>query len=196
MLELKLEDSDKRTPYATSYPHLLEALKGKPITAEGYVAATHMVYGWMPTVLTLTTQSPVEPFALEAAILERARGGEEMTDDDLDKLKTSINNSIVGTSKLLHFVRPDRYAIWDSKVYAYLRAQAHPKWSRKIDHQDVNKISRFKHYTSELRALVQKPEFKPVHDHVNSIFEYRVTALRAAEVLMYAKSPSFKEAKN
>ena len=34
----------------------------------------------------------------------------------LEKLKKIVNNSMVGTSKLLHFIKPDLYPIWDSKV--------------------------------------------------------------------------------
>ncbi len=38
----------------------------------------------------------------------------------LNIMKSKINNSIVGGSKFLHFINPEKYAIWDSKVYKSL----------------------------------------------------------------------------
>jgi hypothetical protein len=186
VLDLRLQEKERHSSYATSYVYLLEALAGRQMTTSGYVAAAHMVYGWMPTVLTLKTKSPDEPFLLEATILERVRNGADVTDAELEILKSSINNSIVGLSKLLHFLCPTRYAIWDSKVYLFMKSEARPNWSAKVDHQDVNKISRFKHYMTGLKRLVEEPAFQSVHTHVNETFGYEVSALRAAEVLMYA----------
>lgn len=189
VLQLSLPVGAGATGYATSYPHLLQALVGRPIDPAGYVAAAHMVYGWMPTVLELRTADPSAPFAQEAAILESARTGADLSEGQLDQLKASINNSVVGVSKLLHFLCPDRYAIWDSKVYSYARAVAVPGWRFKNDHDDVNKTGRYQRYTDELRALVARPGFQPAHQRVNTAFGYPVTALRAAEVLMYANAP-------
>lgn len=188
VLHLNLPKGAGTTAYATSYPHLLQALVGRPIDAAGYVAVAHMVYGWMPTVLELRTRSAV-PFADEAAILESVRNGAALSEDQLDQLKASINNSIVGVSKLLHFLCPHRYAIWDSKVYSYLRAVADPGWNGRVDHEDVNKTHRYIIYMDELRCLVADPAFQPALERVNNAFGYPVTALRAAEVLMYANAP-------
>ena len=189
VLQLSLPSGAGATGYATSYPHLLQALVGRPIDAAGYVAVAHMVYGWMPTVLELRTADPTAPFAQEASILESARNGADLSEDQLDQLKASINNSIVGVSKLLHFLCPDRYAIWDSKVYSYMRAVADPGWNGRVDHEDVNKTGRYRTYMDELRCLVDGPAFQPARQRVNHEMGYPVTALRAAEVLMYANAP-------
>ncbi len=188
VLHLNLPKGAATTGYATSYPHLLQALVGRPIDAAGYVAVAHMVYGWMPTVLELRTRSAV-PFADEAAILESVRNGAALSEDQLDQLKASINNSIVGVSKLLHFLCPHRYAIWDSKVYSYLRAVADPGWNGRVDHEDVNKTHRYITDMDELRCLVADPACQPARERVNNALGYPVTALRAAEVLMYANAP-------
>lgn len=189
VLHLNLPKGAGTTGYATSYPRLLQALVGRPMDAAGYVAAAHMVYGWMPTVLELRTADAATPFAQEAAILESVRNGAALSEDQLDQLKASINNSIVGVSKLLHFLCPDRYAIWDSKVYSYLRAVADPGWNGRVDHEDVNKTGRYRTYMDELSCLVAGPAFDSAHQRVNHEMGYPVTALRAAEVLMYANAP-------
>jgi hypothetical protein len=191
VLSLRLQMQERNADYATSYPHLVKAVNGQAIDATVYVQITHMVYGWMPTVLKLrSSSSSTSRFAAEAAILERVRQGADVGDNDWAPLQKSINNSIVGLSKLLHFLRPDRYAIWDSKVYAYLRSVADPQWNRKVDHEQVNMLSLYLDYMEAMRAFVAKPEFQPVHQHVNNIYGYNVSALRAAEVLMYANAPS------
>lgn len=43
-----------------------------------------------------------------------------MTKNELLFLKRSFNNSLVGVSKLLHFINPRVYAIWDSRVFSFL----------------------------------------------------------------------------
>jgi hypothetical protein len=40
---------------------------------------------------------------------------DDATNNDGQALRT-LNNSVVGTSKLLHFVRPDLFPIWDSRI--------------------------------------------------------------------------------
>jgi hypothetical protein len=155
-----------------------------------FVQASHMVYGWMPKVLNIGTgESPLTN--VEAAdLLEQVRQQRYvLSEDELRRLKATVGNSIVGLSKLLHFLRSDLYAIWDSKVYAYVRSTAEPGWNLKVDHSDVNKIDRFLHYMEGLRYLIAKPEFNAVHQRVNLDMRYLVSELRAAEVLMYANAP-------
>ncbi len=35
-------------------------------------------------------------------------------------LKTAFNNSLVGTSQLLHFINPKQYAIWEQPCFRFL----------------------------------------------------------------------------
>lgn len=82
------------------------------------VVGLHIVYGWMPTIPNL--QLPAGMAAAEqtqvVTLLSDARL-RLLTEKELSFLKTRfINNSIVGLSKLLHFLAPNRYAIWDKRV--------------------------------------------------------------------------------
>lgn len=193
VLGLKLPKDAATSSYATSYRHLLKINETK-VDEAAFVQASHMVYGWMPKVLNIGTGESPLTNAKAAALLEQVRAqGYVLSEDELRRLKATVGNSIVGLSKLLHFLRPDLYAIWDSKVYAYVRAIAQPDWNLKVDHSDVNKIDRFLHYMEGLRSLIAKPEFDAVHAQVNLDMGYPVSKLRAAEVLMYARAPSFKE---
>jgi len=55
-------------------------------------------------------------------IINNAKKGIVPSIDQLEILKGLLNNSLVGTSKHLHFINPEIFAIWDSRVYRYLTA--------------------------------------------------------------------------
>lgn len=57
-----------------------------------------------------------------------------MSKDELHILKKVVNNSIVGVSKLLHFISPEVYTIWDSRVASYLEVK------------DINNVQNFCNY--------------------------------------------------
>ncbi len=74
------------------------------------------VYGWMPTILDkchpdrFNLPRPIETIkALDE--LQSANAFLEAVDDP-----APINGSWVGTSKFLHFLNPEIFPIWDSKV--------------------------------------------------------------------------------
>lgn len=79
------------------------------------VAAVHMVYGWMPTMLR-TIQTPVSERDHLLAALAAVRRGELLDDAQLGLVECFANRSIVGASKLLYALNPVTYAIWDSRV--------------------------------------------------------------------------------
>jgi hypothetical protein len=84
------------------------------------VVGLHIVYCWMPTIPNL--RLPANLSAVEQTcvvnLLNEARR-RMLTSVELIFLKTCFcNNSVVGLSKLLHFIAPDRYAIWDRRVAA------------------------------------------------------------------------------
>lgn len=102
-----------------------------PLAWPDAVVGLHIVYAWMPTIpnlqlpagLTNAEQAQVVTF-LNAARLRL------LTDAELTFLKESFaNNSMVGLSKLLHFLAPDRYAIWDKRVATAWYAPAAPVYN-------------------------------------------------------------------
>lgn len=80
----------------------------------------------MPTILNLKkyendTDSSEVNLEDEVVLINKAKKGESLDEKELDLLKRRINNSMVGLSKLLHFINPEQYAIWDSKIYRCIR---------------------------------------------------------------------------
>lgn len=190
-LDTESESESEPNSYITSYPFMIEALQGHVIDAKRYVLAAHMVYGWMPTILTLVPGGTQADFSVEAAILERTRKGGVLTGLELELLAKSVNNSIIGASKLLHFVRPDRYAIWDTKVCAFLIHGSVRFPVPRPPHSTVNRVALYQQYQSELSKLFNEQSFNDAHQRVNKTLGYDVTAMRAAELLMFTNAPKF-----
>ena len=103
--------------YCAAYPHLLRvvACLDDDLRHEALWATAHIAYGWMPTALTSveTDNFGIPNGSIFAAI--RANGPAKCLLDQMDDV-APINRSWVGTSKLLHFVNPERFPIWDTRV--------------------------------------------------------------------------------
>jgi len=112
--KLSISTSDS---YIKAYPEFIQYFQElDSIEKHQLIISSHFVYGWMPTIITLNITQIDEVLLL----LNRAKNGEELTVKELGILKGCINNSMVGLSKLLHFINPEKYAIWDSRIFRYL----------------------------------------------------------------------------
>jgi hypothetical protein len=152
-------------------------------TEADFVRACHMVYGWMPTILDLYFDPPNISLASSATLLEKARTTGVLTVDELESLAKVVNNSMVGASKLLHFASPENFAIWDSKIYAFVH-------EKKPYNHRVNQASAYLDYLGELRRLKNDNRFSAFHNSVNNKIGYPVSAFRAIELIMFLNSPA------
>lgn len=108
-------------PYAVAYKSLNSGFFDKiEIDWDSLIVALHIVYGWMPTIPKLD-----KTFSLnetEKSILLKyvkdIKNDTLLSDEmlPLSIIKTFCNNSIVGGSKLLHFINPNSIPIWDRRV--------------------------------------------------------------------------------
>ena len=160
---------DRNSSYLRSYPEFLRYFGDLSAIDEHHlIIAANFTYGWMPTILHFKS----DRFAEAVAILNRAKMGELLTDDELFCLIALINNSTVGVSKLLHFINPERYAIWDRRVAAYMRSSS--DWT-----------GGYLSYLEVCRSTVAHAGFPAMHHSVNTKVGYPVTSMRAIELVMY-----------
>lgn len=171
--------------YILSYPHLLSYFATKKsLGAEDVVRGAHMVYGWMPTILELYS-GPTKLDLVEAAdLLTEARSAGTLTDAELEKIAGLVNNSLVGASKLLHFIAPNNFEIWDSNVYAFV-------FNEKPHNYRVKQVAKYREYLGILRELQADQKFSQFHISMNSKIGYTVSPLRALELVMYLNAPVF-----
>ncbi len=169
--------------YVLSYPYLLSYFEERdPIEAADLARGAHMAYGWMPTVLELRPGPPGIDLAGGTELLTRARRDGALTNDEIGALAGLINNSLVGASKLLHFVAPESFAIWDSRIYRFLFGRApHP--------YRLGSVERYREYLDTLAQLHTDPRFPEFHRSVNEKLGYPVSTLRAIELIMFLNAP-------
>ena len=79
---------------------------------------------------------------------------------------------------MLHFINPNRFAIWDSRVYRYLTG----------NEAYANRIGDCESYLSFLELceyLIDLKEFDDVHNHICNTIGYQMTRYRTVELNMY-----------
>lgn len=164
---------DTNTSYIKTYEvfvQYFQSLKG--IEFEHFVVGSHFVYGWMPTILNLKTTSSENILGY----LNDAKQGVLLTEMELETLKASVNNSIVGVSKLLHFINPRVYAIWDSRICRYILGSTHR----------VNLTKVYLEYLDEMHRIVALEEFMAIHERVQNACGYDISPMRACELVMFS----------
>ena len=168
--------------YIISYPYLVGYFSAKSsFSATDLVAGAHMAYGWMPTILDLYPKKSRISFDGGAELLTKAKQTGTLDDAELQSLAWLVNNSLVGASKLLHFVSPGTFAIWDSRVYSFLH-EDRPYNTR------VNNVLTYRAYLRILAVLRQDSRFPAFHVSINQKVGYEVSALRALELVMFNNS--------
>lgn len=112
---LKLTSRNSRTQawFRESYGVFIN--EGSPESREDFYKYVAFAYSWMPTIPSVRAITPGE-WKKISRLLKTA----PMNEPDLKKLLLIlvpiINNSLVGTSKVLHFINPDQFPILDSRV--------------------------------------------------------------------------------
>lgn len=158
-----------------SYRHFVSYFDGcQSITEHDFIIACHFTYGWMPTMLDLRGD-----LAASVEIANKVKAdGCIPTPEELQLLANNINGSVVGTSKLLHFIRPDIHAIWDSRVYRYLHQQR--PYIYRLEAPDA-----YSGYLESIAGLAQDDRFHDFHHSFNQAIGYDVTSKRYIEYVMY-----------
>lgn len=167
---------DKQT-YDVSYREFLKYFNDITIITEhNLVISINFVYGWMPTIFDFRSDNFEE--AIE--ILNNAKKGEIPTVKQLEILKGLFNKSLVGTSKLLHFINPEKFAIWDSRVYRYLTGQ------EAYNHR-IGNCEAYLAFLNFCDFITRSKEYEKAHNSICNKLkpDYSLTKFRSAELIMY-----------
>lgn len=171
----KLPYLEKPGHYTKVYESLINTAATIKKDVHSLSAIAHMAYGWMPTIVETSFSDH------DMDIWEVAESG-EISNNFFSRLKSCINNSVVGASKFLHFINPQAYAIWDSRVYAAVT-------NKKPYNHNVNKVTNCVQYMLALREFVKQHEVAPLRkmliDKKYLLFE--VSDTRVVESLLFYK---------
>ena len=169
--------------YLRSYPALIEHCENSELRFDDIICLIHMVYGWMPTIPTLyySTEKPEE--IVRIIIQSRSQ---VLSIPEIETLKKFINNSLVGVSKLLHFIAPNTYPIWDSKVVSFIFGKASA--------QNVGSAVLYLEFLEAIHTLKHESEFKQLYARINESlinhygYTKNISAVRAIELMMFLNS--------
>lgn len=164
----------KNDSYIRTYPEFLKYFASiDQIEEHHLVIASHFVYGWMPTIIQLNLEQKDKVLFL----LNAAKNGHILNKSELKILKNSINNSLVGLSKLLHFINPRDYAIWDSRIFRYL--------TEKKSSYGIDKPENYLEYLNGLKIIAEHTDYGKLHKIITRNFDYEIHPNRAIEITMF-----------
>lgn len=171
-------DELDKLSYDESYIYFLKYFENKHIlTEEDLIISANFTYGWMPTILNFKNTNYTEC----VDILNKSKQIEILEKKDLEALKSLINNSLVGTSKLLHFINPEKYAIWDSRVCKFLSGTTHKYFIEKIDV--------FYNYIDYCKELTSFKDYDEIHNvYLVKSRNLKATKMKSIEQLMFLSS--------
>jgi len=164
-----------------SYPEFIEYFKSiSEINKHNLIIGINFTYGWMPTIFDFRTTEIEKNIDLAIEILNRAKNGKDLETKDYKHLKSLLNNSLVGSTKLLHFINPEKYAIWDSRVFRFLHNQEPYNYR-------IGNVQNYIEYQKVLDNLTKEKRFADFFELVSSKLEYKPTNFRALELIMFIK---------
>ena len=161
-----------------------------------------MTYGWMPRIPRLyfdTELNLIDSSNIKTNVEFLSSFNHKNKDDAysilsssfkrIDKLVSFVDNSLTAVSKILHFIRPEDFLIWDSKIRKALG----------ISESYRNDILKYQRYISEFKILRETCEsnnrIMDILEEAKEIFQYKVSFARFIELALYvsAEDPSRKE---
>ena len=176
-----LRDAEKFTltendSYIETYPEFLkyfDKIIAGEINEHNLIISSHFVYGWMPTIIHLNLAQKEKVLF----ILNAVKSGHVLDVNELEILKMTINNSLVGLSKLLHFINPKEYAIWDSRIFRYL--------TEKRSSYGIDRPQLYIDYLKGIKKISEHKDYGKLHELISRNFQYEIYPTRAIEITMF-----------
>lgn len=168
--ELSVDNS-----YSISYIEFVnyfENIKGE-IKEHHLIISSHFVYAWMPTIINLNLQDIDKTLAL----LNKAKSDTILDNEEIQYLIVTINNSLIGLSKLLHFINPSKYAIWDSRIFRFVTG--------KKSTYGINNPKTYKSYLSIIDSIATNKGYPELHKKIKGNYNYEISPMRAIEVVVF-----------
>lgn len=176
LLKIANRSEVEKTSYLLSYPYFIDYFKNlQVITLENLIIGISFSYAWMPTILKSINLQSSDEILL---ILNQVKSGNKINKKQLSLLKSTFNNSLVGTSKLLHFINPEQYAIWDSRVFRFLTEEQPHKYKL----ENIDTYLKYHNFIENLKAEETLVSF---YELMNRKVGYPISKYRALELAFF-----------
>lgn len=158
-----------------SYTEFLKYfLNLESISKHNLIIGINFTYAWMPTIFNFKSNKIDQSII----ILNSAKNGYRPNKTELELLKECFNNSLVGTSKLLHFINPEVFIIWDSRIYRYLKNEAPHKYR-------VENINSYLDFLKFSDYIIKNEEYSEIHNSLENKVGYKMSKHRTLDLIMY-----------
>ncbi len=153
--------------YLWTYPSIRAIVEGR---SEIDMCVFHQLetaaYGWMPRVVRIDPKY-VE-LALEAINKALQARRDTISEVDLMSIAKSLH-SLVGASKVLHFINPTVFPIWDSRIEGH-------RLGRKPSQNHMDDPANLSSYICNVLEIVQDEGFPEFYRGFQFAFEQRLLA--------------------
>lgn len=174
--------SDRDAFYRGSYPYILAHFRqcefdGSKADCGLFWQALILVYSWMGRGILTSFEEPLQRYRQECGRIRTIRQTGELTLQDLNSLVKLCNGSLIATSKFLHFLKPEAFAIWDSRVCAAI-------FDGRAYYHDLKSAMNYLSYLNWIRPLRISTETTADVCSVLQI-DPEIGALRAKEYILF-----------
>ena len=167
-----------------SYPHIIKFFNNKKkFNDHDVIIGCYIIYGWMPTMLDNFNVYNNNNFTRFLNRAKKHNQNRRFASQDIESIASYINNSIIGASKVLHFINPDVYAIWDSRVFKYLHKNN--LGFVKYMNSSPRRSKLYIRYLGLIKELSKDTMFNKNKISFEKIINYPITNNRFAEYIMY-----------
>lgn len=147
---------------------------------DGLLALTSAVYGWMPTILG---GCDFERFNCDGSIINTIKEVNSPEDavafiKNMELIAPINGTSWVGTSKLLHFLNPLMFPIWDKRVARHFGLSHHGA---------LNKRSRYAEYLLFVHQEAEQrlESMNLLADQIQNRYQVRPSLIRCVELCLF-----------
>lgn len=155
--------------YIATYPSLRAFGKSSlPIDGDRFSQLVVMAYGWMPRIVRVD-QGCVGDAKSAVQIAAQATVHTGLTKSAMLNLARCLR-SVVGASKVLHFVNDEIFPIWDSGVEAFRLGGVLP-------YNHMNNVDNYFAYCNEVHAIRAEEGFRDFLGGINAAMDARLAAL-------------------
>ena len=182
---------------------------------EDLICGCHLIYGWMPTIFNLSKKIEGKEIKEKKDALSKLgtecvsiigkiqrlkdemvknenyfKEGDPYFNKDVCVLRKFVNNSVVGVSKLLHFINPKIFPIWDSNICRYVIGEN----SKTSEYSELYAL-----YVKKMYAIVKdEKNDKKIENLVKTVngtteSDLAITPMRALELVMFVKGKQMRE---
>jgi len=150
---------NKEDKYLAYYDYLIDHFKKINLDLYNITIGMHIIYGWMPRIIPSNINE--DYVKLINILIDRKNEIDDLVNNNLI---CENKTSWIGTSKLMHFIEPEYFPIWDSNVSKNFNVKKYKINNYKIYFDYINWIHENKSKFENLDLIKKNPRFKKLTD--------------------------------